>query len=82
MDDELRMPVQQPCCDAWRKAHEWETDNEMYQSLVRYQSEMVPSGERGSDPEREEPIVGVGLPAVKFCPWCAAPKSPKVWTQP
>jgi hypothetical protein len=56
-------PVKEPCCEAWAKAHEWETDNEAYSSLVRY-----------SDDERA--LLGMDLPPVKFCPWCGNEKAP------
>lgn len=52
-------PIEQPCCDAWAKAHEWRTDNEGYGELVYYED-----GAR----------IGKDLPPVKFCPWCASSK--------
>ena len=61
-DDELRVAVLDACCEAWRKAHEYCTDNEMYLSLVRY------DGERNA-------LIGAGLPPVKLCPWCGGEKA-------
>lgn len=61
-DDEMRVPVREACCESWRKAHEYATDNEMYLSLVH-------EAEGGA-----YPFIGSGLPPVKFCPWCGAEK--------
>jgi hypothetical protein len=62
-------PNLMPCCEPWRKAHEWETDNEMYGRLIHCNDE---TDGRHAAPY---PTIGSDLPPVKFCPWCGSPKN-------
>jgi len=48
------------CCDAWGKAHEIGTDNEGCGELI-YEID-------------GHSKIGYGLPPIRFCPWCGAPK--------
>lgn len=61
-------PNLEPCCEAWAKAHEWETDNEAYAPLVHC------NDEKDAKYAAPYPSIGSGLPPVKFCPWCGAEK--------
>lgn len=57
----------QPCCPAWARAHEWETDNEGYAPLIFTHDE---------DDEGMFSRTGYYnlLPDIRFCPWCGAEK--------
>lgn len=63
-------PNLMPCCETWAKAHEWETDNEMYGRLVHCNDEK--EGRHAAP----YPTIGSDLPPVKFCPWCGQSKIP------
>lgn len=61
MSDNL--PSEEQCCNAWSKAQQPGTDNEMYGQLLRNY------GGASNDWH-----IGCDLPPVKFCPWCGAKK--------
>jgi hypothetical protein len=48
------------CCEAWSKAQTPGTEDEMYAPVLYALDD-------GSEPQ-----IGIGLPGVRFCPWCGA----------
>lgn len=56
----------QPCCATWAAAHARETDSEGWLALIHRDGDM------------RYPAIGMGLPPVCFCPWCAAPKTVQI----
>ena len=55
-------PPLRRCCDAFDKAQTAGTDNEGWAALV-YRNYQHPGAA----------LIGLGLPPIAFCPWCAAP---------
>jgi len=49
------------CCDAWEAAQQAATDSSGYGSLIEYYN----GGWQ----------IGLGLPAIKYCPWCGTKKT-------
>ena len=56
-----------PCCDPWQLAQQAGSDNEGYGALIyrRYDNGQIE-------------VMGIGLPPIRFCPWCGANKSEPV----
>lgn len=51
--------INHKCCKTFADATEGRTDNEGYEALIYATEEGV--------------MIGYSLPAISFCPWCAAP---------
>jgi hypothetical protein len=61
----MMSPEFQPCCEAWRHAHDDGTDSEGAYSLIWYDDDHGPGPHVGTYDDH---------PPVKFCPWCGAHK--------
>ena len=71
----LGRAVLKPCCVEWEKAHQWKTDWEEIGSAVHYDDY---SPYCGTGRITGMATIGTYLEPVKYCPWCAGPKTKKV----
>lgn len=60
-DKDVQGEVKESCCNEWRRAHEWGTDNEGYAPLIGYRN--------GISPKTGYDFI------VHFCPFCGAKKA-------
>lgn len=61
------------CCEWFAKAQTPKTDSEGYEALLQEMREGHPGPEGYQFDEVPGVYIGMHLPPIKFCPWCAAP---------